>query len=63
MPQYSLSILCHFVALADCIRFGYVGGQLVITRNISSFSFFTISHFVRDFPTDNVAFLLGTLIL
>ena len=26
----------------DCIRSGYVGGQLVITRNISSFSFFTI---------------------
>ena len=35
-----LSVLCHFVALADCIRSGYVGGQLVITRNISS-SFFT----------------------
>ena len=37
----SLSVLCHFVALADCIRSGYVGGQLVITRNMS-FSFFTI---------------------
>ena len=37
MSQYSLSVLCHFVALADCIRSGYVGGQLVITRNILSF--------------------------
>ena len=27
----------HFVALSDCIRSGYVGGQLVITRNILSF--------------------------
>ena len=36
-----LSVLCHFVALADCIRSGYVGGQLVITRNILS-SYFTI---------------------
>ena len=26
--------LGHFVALADCIRSGYVGGQFVITRNI-----------------------------
>ena len=34
MSQYSLSVLCHFVALADCIRSGYIGGQLVITRNI-----------------------------
>ena len=34
-------VLCHFVALTDCIRSGYVGGQLVITRNILS-SFFTI---------------------
>ena len=42
MSQYSLSVLCHFVALADCIQSGYVGGQLVITRNILSFSFFTI---------------------
>ena len=42
MSQYSLSVLCHFVALADCIRSGYVGGQLVNTRNILSFSFFTI---------------------
>ena len=33
--QYSLSVLCHFVALAGC----YVGGQFVITRNILSFSF------------------------
>ena len=39
MSQYSLSVLCHFVALADCIRSGYVGGQLVITRNILSFFF------------------------
>ena len=31
--------LYHFVALADCIRSGYVGGQFVITRNILSFSF------------------------
>ena len=22
-----LSVLCHFVALADCIRSGYAGGQ------------------------------------
>ena len=38
MSQYFLSVLCHFVALADCIRSGYVGGQFggqfVITRNI-----------------------------
>ena len=34
MSQYSLSVLCHFFALADCIRSGYIGGQLVITRNI-----------------------------
>ena len=39
MSQYSLSGLCHFVALADCIRSGYVGGQLVIIRNILSFFF------------------------
>ena len=39
MSQYSLSVLCQFVALADCIRSGYVGGQFVITRNILSFSF------------------------
>ena len=39
MSQYSLSVLCHFVALADCIRSGYVGGQFAITRNILSFSF------------------------
>ena len=39
MSQYSLSVLCHFVALPDCIRSGYVGGQLVITLNILS-SFF-----------------------
>ena len=39
MSQYSLSVLCHCVALADCIRPGYVGGQFVITRNILSFSF------------------------
>ena len=39
MSQYSLSVLCHFVALADCIRYGYVGGQFVITRNILSFFF------------------------
>ena len=39
MSQYSLSVLCHFVALAACIRSGYVGGQFVITRNILSFSF------------------------
>ena len=39
MSQYSLSVLCHFVALADCIRSGYVGGQLVITRNIFLSSF------------------------
>ena len=39
MSQYSLSVLCHFVALTDCIRSGYVGGQFVITRNILSFSF------------------------
>ena len=38
MSQYSLSVLCHFVALAGCIRSGYVGGQFVITRNILSFS-------------------------
>ena len=31
--------MCHFVALADCIRSGYVGGQFVITRNILSFTF------------------------
>ena len=24
MSQYSLSVLCHFVALADCIRFIYL---------------------------------------
>ena len=42
MSQYFLSVLCYFVALADCIRSGYVGGQLVITRNIFSFSFFAI---------------------
>ena len=42
MSQYSLSVLCYFVALADCIISGYVGGQLVKTRNILSFSFFTI---------------------
>ena len=39
MSQYSLSVLCHFVVLAGCIRSGYVGGQFVITRNILSFSF------------------------
>ena len=39
MSQYSLSVLCHFVALAGCIRSGYVGGQFVITRNMLSFSF------------------------
>ena len=39
MSQYSLSVLCHFVTLADCIRSGYVGGQFVITRNILSFTF------------------------
>ena len=41
MSQYSLSVLCHFAALADCIRYGYlyVGGQLVITRNILSSPF------------------------
>ena len=39
MSQYSLSVLCHFVALADCTQSGYVGGQLVITRNMLSFSF------------------------
>ena len=39
VSQYSLSVLCHFVALADCIRSSYVGGQFVITRNILSFSF------------------------
>ena len=39
MSQYSLSVLCHFVALAYCIRSGYVGGQLVIPRNILSFFF------------------------
>ena len=38
MSQYSWSVLCHFVALADCIRSGYVGGQFVITRNILSFT-------------------------
>ena len=45
MSQYSLSVLCHFVALADCIRSGYVGGQFVITRNILSFflKFFIIT--------------------
>ena len=43
MSQYSLSVLCHFVALADCIRSGYVGGQFVITRNILSFSFLHLS--------------------
>ena len=37
MSQYSVSV--HFVALADGIRSGYVGGQLVITRNILSFFF------------------------
>ena len=41
MSQYSLSVLCHFVALAERIRSGYIGGQLVITHNISSFSFST----------------------
>ena len=35
----SLSVLCHFVALYDCIRSGSVGGQLVITGSILS-SFF-----------------------
>ena len=39
MSHYSLSVLCHFVAPADCIRSGYVGGQFGITRNILSFSF------------------------
>ena len=39
MPQYSWSVLCNFVALAHCIRSGYVGGQLVVTRNILSFFF------------------------
>ena len=34
MSQCTLSVLCHFVALADCIRSGYVGEQLVVTRNI-----------------------------
>ena len=43
MSQYSLSGLCHFVALADCIRSGYVGGQFVITRNILSFFPFFIN--------------------
>ena len=37
MSQYSLSVLCHFVALAGCIISGYVGGQLVITRSILPF--------------------------
>ena len=36
MFQYSLSVLCHFVAPADCIRSVNVGGQLVITRNMLS---------------------------
>ena len=31
-----LSVLCHYVALTDCIRSAYVGGQLPITRNILS---------------------------
>ena len=39
MSQHSLSVLCRFVAIADCIRSGYVGGQFVITRNILSFFF------------------------
>ena len=29
MSQYSLSVLCHFAALAACIGSGYVGGQFV----------------------------------
>ena len=53
MSQHSLSVLCHFVALADCIRSGYVGGQLVITRNIMSFSFFNVhNHENQSFKTD-----------
>ena len=42
MSQYSLSVLCHIVALADCIRSGYVGGQLVITRKTFVLLLFTI---------------------
>ena len=49
MSQYSLSVLCHFVTLADCIRSGYVGGQLVITRHILSiFFFFTMIYLCVD---------------
>ena len=45
MSQYSLSVSCHFVALADFIRSGYVGGQLVMTRNILSFFFSQLSNY------------------
>ena len=52
MSQYFLSVLCHFVALAACIRSGYVGGQCVITRNILSFSFFIIT-ILAHHPSSN----------
>ena len=37
-----VSVSWHFVALADCIRSSYVGGQFVITRNMLSFFFISI---------------------
>ena len=37
--------------LADCIRSGYVGGQLVITRNIFSFSFFTTLELIQNYDS------------
>ena len=54
MSLYSLSVLCHFVVLADCIRSRYFGGQLVITRNILSFFFsqIRIATFIYDYQDD-----------
>ena len=38
MNTFFLTFCNNFVALADWIRSGYVGGQFVITRNILSIS-------------------------
>ena len=62
MSQYSLSVLCHFVALADCIRSGYVSGQLVITHNILSFYtilFFDFGRYDYYYDDYSIHFVLG----
>ena len=37
VSQLNYGELSFMVALADCIRSGYVGGQLVVTRNMLSY--------------------------